>query len=241
MIFYAKTQKGTKRKENEDCLFAPSGRGGFFAVVADGMGGHSAGEVASRIVVDTVIKELGGIKPETMTDEDIRRALLTANKNVLEDADMHKDRNGMGSTATAVMFDGNRAVIGQVGDSRAYLLKNGALTQITKDHSYVQMLIDSGYISSKEAKLHPYKNVITRVIGTKDALEVDTFSIGISPGDCILLCTDGLNATVTDQEIEEILNEDMKTSAKRLLETAVNQGSHDDISVVIALMEGDRV
>lgn len=239
MIYYARTDKGKVRSRNEDFIYAPQNGGGFFAVVADGMGGHKAGEVASRIVVETVVERLKELEPDGVTEDAVRSALIAANASVWDESQTDAGLRGMGSTATIAAFNGSAAIIGHVGDSRAYLFRGGKLSQITKDHSYVQMLIDNGYITSKQALYHPNKNVITRSVGTEDIIEVDTFTVPVQKGDALLLCSDGLNNIVADEEIEDILRRGTESAADALVEAALHGGGDDNISVVIAYMDGD--
>lgn len=241
MIYYSKTDKGIVRSQNEDFIYAPQGSDGFFAVVADGMGGHQAGEVASRIVVDTVVGALEGADPDSITNEELRGVLIKANRNVWNKANSDIKLRGMGSTATAAVFRNSEALIGHIGDSRAYLFRDGSLSQITKDHSYVQMLIDNGYISKKEALRHPNKNVITRAVGTEENVEADIFAVPLKKGDAILLCSDGLNGLVMDKEIETILKRGIACATDELIDLALKYGGDDNISVVIAYMDGDGV
>ncbi len=239
MIYYARTDKGKVRNQNEDFIYAPDGNDGFFAVVADGMGGHKAGEVASRIVVDTIKDSLESAGAKNVTIQMLCDALKTANKNVWDEAQTNPHLKGMGSTATVAAFRGHEVIIGHVGDSRAYLFRDGALSQITKDHSYVQMLIDNGYITSKQAENHPNKNVITRSVGTDDIVDIDTFTVQLEKGDVILLCSDGLNIVVSDEDIEATLSNGIESAADSLVESALKNGGVDNISVVLAYMDGD--
>ncbi len=241
MIYYAKTHKGSVRRNNEDACYAPDDSQGFFAIVADGMGGHNAGEVASQIVVDTFVEILGGINSVDVTEDVLRRTSSEANARVLADAEKHPDRCGMGSTATAAVFCGNSVLIGHVGDSRAYLYHDGCLKQITRDHSYVQMLLDLGYINEEQAAGHPQKNIITRAIGTDPQVETDIFRISMSGGDCLLLCSDGLNGMISDEQIASILASGYQTAADRLIEAALEAGGGDNVSVVLACVEGGGV
>lgn len=241
MIYYSKTDRGMVRSHNEDYIYAPAGNDGFFAVVADGMGGHQAGEVASRIVVDTVTEALRGIDPRSITKEDMCNILAEANRNVWNRANSDVQLHGMGSTATAAVFRSSEAVIGHIGDSRAYLFSGGILSQITKDHSYVQMLIDNGYITKSEALRHPNRNVITRAVGTDESVDADIFIVPLKKGDAILLCSDGLNGLVTDKEIECVLKRGIASAADELVETALKHGGEDNVSVVLAYMDGDSV
>ena len=241
MIYFAATHTG-RRKNNEDSMFAPNGPDGFFAVVADGMGGHNAGEVASRIVVDTIVDALNGADlPERVTAKDIENMLIAANTAVYDNAKKNRERLGMGSTATVAVFKRDSMIVGQVGDSRAYLLSNGQLSQITKDHSYVQLLIDKGYITQEEAQYHPQKNIITRALGTEEAVQVDTITVPLGDGDTVLLCTDGLNGVVPDNSIADILRAGINTAADSLVEAALASGGRDNITVIIAQKGGDCV
>jgi protein phosphatase len=240
MIYYAKTHTGCREK-NEDSLFAPNGADGFFAVVADGMGGHNAGEVASRIVVDTVREMLENADPEIIRKSDVQNMLAAANTAVYKNALENPERIGMGSTATMAVFSRDKVMIGQIGDSRAYHFSNGKIKRITKDHSYVQLLIDSGYISEEDAKHHPQRNIITRAIGTESVVEADIYSISIKNGDTVLLCSDGLCGVLSDDDIASALSESIQTAADRLVDAALGSGGTDNISVVIAYKGGDSL
>jgi len=241
MIFYSKTDKGNKRENNEDFIFAPKESGGYFAVVADGMGGHMAGEVASRLVVDTIIDSLKNISPEDITEKVLTNTLTLANKIILNESYVDRQKEGMGSTATVAVFNGAKVMIGHVGDSRGYLFRERKLSQITKDHSYVQMLVDNGIITEKEASDHPAKNIITRAVGIDKDLDVDIYTLQLKKGDTVLLCSDGLNVAVSDNEIETILGRGAENAADALIEAALKQGGTDNISVVLAYMDGDSV
>ena len=240
MIYYAKTHTGCRPK-NEDSLFAPECVDGFFAVVADGMGGHNAGEVASRIVVDTIRESLEGSDPEKIKKSDVQSMLATANTAVYKNALENPERLGMGSTATVVVFTKDKAMIGQIGDSRAYLFSGGQLKQITKDHSYVQLLIDSGYISEEDAKHHPQRNIITRALGTESVVDADIYVVSMKDDDLILLCSDGLSGAVSNDDIAAILCDDIHTATDRLVSAALGNGGTDNISVVIARKGGEQI
>ena len=240
MIFFADTHKGKVRPVNEDAFYIPE-QGGFLALVADGMGGHSAGEVASRLFVQTAVQSLSGMDPSHISQQDIKAAFDEANKNVWQQARTTPKMHGMGTTATLAVFDNDRVLIGHVGDSRAYLLSNGVLKQITKDHSYVQSLVDRGFITKEDAESHPQKNIITRAIGTEKGIETDIYAIDMKPNDALLLCTDGLFGMVSDMQIQAILNEGLKNAAMRLIDAALEGGGRDNITVVIAAMDGGLV
>lgn len=241
MTFYSRTHIGLVRKKNEDSCFAAEQRGVFFAVVADGMGGHNGGEVASKLVIDTVRDFLAEKEAGQIVLDDIKQLLSRANKTVWERACRDKELKGMGSTATMAVVCGSLAMIGHVGDSRAYIFRNGKLEQMTKDHSYVQILIESGYITPEEALNHPQRNIITRAIGTENEVDSDLLSIDIQMGDVLLLCSDGLNNTVLDEKITEILNNGVSQAADKLIEESLSAGGSDNISVIIAEMDGDTI
>ena len=238
MIYYAKTHKGNVRKLNEDAVYIPEDSTGFFAILADGMGGHNAGDVASSLVVNTVKSFLDDIEPASINEDSIRDALCHANTLIWNESCANANRNGMGSTATVAVFVDDVAFIGQVGDSRAYLYRDGVISQITKDHSYVQMLIDRGFIAKEDAERHPQKNIITRAVGTECDVEVDTFIVELKENDMILLCSDGLNNAVSDDEIAMLLSGDLSVAAERLIQAALGNGGTDNISVIIAAFNG---
>lgn len=238
MTFYTRTHIGLVRKKNEDSCYAAELNDGFFAIVADGMGGHNGGEVASGIVIDTSRLYLEEKPLAQLTRDDIIHVLSLSNKNVWEKACRDKELKGMGSTATLVLIRDDKAIIGHVGDSRAYLFRNGQLEQLTKDHSYVQILIESGYITKEEALRHPHRNIITRAIGTENEVEPDVLTVDLSKGDVLLLCSDGLNNAVTDAQITEVLKNGIPEAADKLIEASLAAGGPDNISVVIAETDG---
>lgn len=238
MIYYAKTHKGNVRKLNEDAIYIPENNDGFLAVLADGMGGHSAGDVASSLIVSSVTAYFSGLDASSVSMEQVKDALRHANTLVWKESRANANRKGMGSTATIAVFVSDKAYIGQVGDSRAYLYREGALSQITTDHSYVQMLLDKGLISKEEASDHPQKNIITRAVGTDKEVEVDGFTVELLKDDVILLCSDGLSNAVGDDDIASILSYDLHTAAERLIQAALDNGGTDNISAVIAIYTG---
>jgi len=241
MIYYSRTHIGLVRKTNEDSCFATEVDGGFFAIVADGMGGQNGGEVASSIVIETAKALLSEKSPCCLSQNDIRRLLIQANHNVLDRADRDRELKGMGSTATLVSICGMQAIIGHVGDSRVYLFRDKKLSQLTRDHSYVQMLVESGYITQQEALVHPHRNIITRAIGTEPNLEPDVWTHGLQAGDVLLLCSDGLNSSVPDEKIADILRSGIPEAADRLIEASLAAGGPDNISVVIVQTGGENV
>lgn len=238
MIYFAKTHKGNVRKLNEDAVYIPEDGIGFFAILADGMGGHNAGDVASSLVVNTVKAFLYDIEPASFSEGSVRDALCHANTLIWNESCTNANRSGMGSTATVAVFVDSGVYIGQVGDSRAYLYRDGNLSQITKDHSYVQLLIDRGFITQEDAARHPQKNIITRAMGTEPDVEVDTFVVELKENDIILLCSDGLNNAVSDDEIAKLLSSDLSLASENLIQAALDNGGTDNISVIIALFDG---
>jgi serine/threonine protein phosphatase PrpC len=235
MKFYSKTHRGIIRERNEDSIYT----GAYFAVVADGMGGHNAGDIASSLVIEIVQKAFANKTANDVTTHDIKKVLLEANKKVWSCSKQNDGCSGMGSTATLAVFKNSKVLIGQVGDSRAYLNSGGKLTQITKDHTYVQSLVDSGKIAHDEAGSHPMRNVITRAIGTNIDVEIDFFVYDLKVGDQVLICSDGLIACVTDEDICAILSGDVADAADKLVNAALNCGGRDNISVIIASVEDD--
>jgi len=238
MTFYAKTHKGNVRKHNEDAVYIPEKGDGCFAVLADGMGGHKAGDVASSLVVSAVVSRLNEADAASITENDIRDALIRANTLVWNESCENVNRHGMGSTATVAAFANGCCYIGQVGDSRAYLFRDGKLFQITKDHSYVQVLVDKGLIKKDEAASHPKRNMITRAVGTERSIDVDTFVVELKKDDVIMLCSDGLSSAVSDGEIAAILSEGLSGASEKLIQAAMDNGGTDNISVIIAEMNG---
>ena len=205
------------------------------------MGGHNGGEVASQIVIETIKACLEGKSPSKLSLNDLKKALSLANKKVWEKACRDSSLKGMGSTATLVVIAGNQAFIGHVGDSRAYLFREGVLEQLTKDHSYVQILVESGYITPEEALHHPHRNIITRAVGTENDVDADVLSLQLQKRDVLLLCSDGLNNVVTDPQIADILKRGIPEAADKLIGASLDAGGPDNISVVIAQLDGERL
>src|SRR5688500_16567045 len=174
----APSDVGMVRSGNEDSFFAHATKGGGLFIVADGMGGHAAGEVASEMAVQIVSRELGDLHHLTgqAPREKVAESIRSANRAIYERTISESDKQGMGTTVSVLLVSGARWLIGQVGDSRIYLLRDGALTQLTKDHSYVQEQVDAGLLTPEQARYHPYSNVITRCVGASEEVEADTFS-----------------------------------------------------------------
>jgi len=232
--YQAVTDVGRKRKGNEDSLFVNAEQNLF--VVADGMGGHAAGEVASRLAVDA-INEFVCL---TGDDEEITWPYGLANRKVLEATKEKSEYEGMATTVAAVLVDGDVANLGHVGDSRIYLLRDAKITQLTTDHSWVNEQIVGGMISPDQARSHPLRNVVTRALGGKNDLQVDMKVHKIEPGDMLLLCSDGLTTMMADDDIAGVVAEakgDVEKAARGLVASANARGGEDNITVVMLRFE----
>ena len=228
-----KSDVGRLRTNNEDA-YAVHEREGLM-IVADGMGGHEAGEVASRQAVEVIYNAVSnGGAPESAPRTRLRTAFRTANDAILRAAQQRG--NNMGTTATVALILEDRLHVAQVGDSRAYLLREGTLTQLTQDHSVVQELVTAGLLSREGAEVHPHRNVLTRALGQMDDVEVDVATHVLQPEDLLLLCTDGLTTMLSDEEIRGTLatNTSLDEAADTLVEQANDRGGNDNITVVVA-------
>lgn len=230
--FGSRTDIGCLRDHNEDSLVVTPP---LFAV-ADGMGGHAAGEVASEIAV-RVLSELAPDHPDV---EALGRAIEEANRAVIQAAREGRGRQGMGTTMTAAMLEGERLVIAQVGDSRAYLLHQGKLQQLTRDHSLMADMIEAGQLTPEEARTHPQRSVITRALGSDAHLHPDIYEINVETGDRLLICSDGLSGMIFDDQIENTLRrvQDPQRCASQLVNEAIAAGGHDNVTVIVADVTG---
>ena len=230
--FGSRTDIGCLRDHNEDSLVVTPP---LFAV-ADGMGGHAAGEVASEIAV-RVLSELA---PEHPDGEALGRAIEEANRAVIQAAREGRGRQGMGTTMTAAMLEGERLIIAQVGDSRAYLLHQGKLQQLTRDHSLMADMIEAGQLTPEEARTHPQRSVITRALGSDAHLHPDIYEINVETGDRLLICSDGLSGMIFDDQIENTLRrvQDPQRCASQLVNEAIAAGGHDNVTVIVADVTG---
>ncbi|MCL1804219.1 MAG: Stp1/IreP family PP2C-type Ser/Thr phosphatase [Eubacteriaceae bacterium] len=237
-----KTHIGKQRIINQDCFICLNKAAQTIIAVADGMGGHNAGEVASKIAADNIDEYFSESPTADFMErpEHVESLILEINKKIHDEAEFSDHYAGMGTTLTLCVADGKIANIYHVGDSRAYLI-NESITQITKDHSLVQFLIDQGQLTRQEAENHPRKNVITRALGTDEDIEIDCFTIILSNNDKLLLCSDGLTNMVKTDEILEIVKTHPICDAVDMLVDAANEnGGTDNITVVIAEMEADE-
>lgn len=240
MKIACKTDMGRTREINEDNFAYLDIKGNrILLIVADGMGGHNAGEVASKIAVNSVMDYIkANIKDIINSSEVIellKESIQKANSDIYKESINNSGCSGMGTTITAAFIYSGHVCIGHVGDSRAYIFKDGKLCMITNDHSLVAELLKNGTITEMEAQHHPQKNIITRALGTADDVEVDIELAQIDEGDIILLCTDGLTNMVCDEEIEEYLsdNTDVDAAASKLVNRANQLGGYDNITVII--------
>ena len=230
-----RTDIGKLRKQNEDAAWFDEARAVF--AVADGMGGHLAGEVASRMAIEAVQrmareKERPGIAA-------LREAVACAHETILAHAQDHIECAGMGTTLSVLWLGENYAYIAHVGDSRIYRLREGSLTQITQDHSLVEELVRAGLITREQARTHPRRNIITRALGTHGENEPDLLVTDVQDGDVFLLCTDGLTGMVPDDEIERTLRDcGIEAAADRLLALALDAGGRDNVTLILCARKG---
>jgi PPM family protein phosphatase len=233
LVFAAATDVGRMRKNNEDSYLSSKP----VAAVADGMGGHSAGEVASAIAIEELaaLRDRGPWENETAATDDLKQAILRANRRIREMAASDRKLNGMGTTLVALLEDGDMVHVANVGDSRGYLLRQGELSQVTVDHSLVQELVDDGRLSPEDAERHPQRSVITRALGIDPEVEFDLFTYKLQVGDRLLLCSDGLSDVVEPAQIRNVLLRfrNAQQAARQLVTVANEQGGPDNITVIV--------
>src|SRR5262245_54820827 len=211
-------------------------------VVADGMGGHAAGEVASEMAVRAVARELGSLRglDDEAVAERMRAAIREANGAIFQRTLTEHDKRGMGTTVTALVLFGGRFLIGQVGDSRGYLLREEKLTQVTKDHSYVQEQVDAGYLTPEQARTHPYSNVITRCVGANSDVAPDVYVGAVKQGDLFLLASDGLTGMLEDPQLHEIIGQEGRMPQElvdQLIDEANRHGGLDNITAILVRID----
>lgn len=234
----ARTDVGMVRSGNEDSYFADVNEHRGLFIVADGMGGHAAGEVASAMAVQIVTREIVGLTDlrEDRIAERLVAALRHANRTIFDRTMTEIDKQGMGTTVSALVLARRRYVIGQVGDSRVYLLRDGQLRQLTKDHSYVQEQVDAGYLTPEQARFHPYSNVITRCVGASDDVEPDAYTGEAKAGDIFLVASDGLTGMVDDRRLQSLLlaRPEPARIVDSLIAEANSRGGLDNITAIVA-------
>jgi len=246
---FGDTDVGRRRVSNEDAFGLDLGAGVF--VVADGMGGHAAGEVASREAVDTVLSmlrrevpSLGALEGGERTEDSVRRAkraveaaMQAATYMVFALAETDPDQRGMGTTLSTLLVAGDVGITGQVGDSRIYRIRAGEVTRLTEDHTLVAWQIKQGIISPAEAERSPHRNVITRAVGSRDYVQVDTHVFDLEPGDRYLLCSDGLHGYLEDHEIPPILSRGPADAVQEFIALANSRGGRDNITAIVVAVD----
>lgn len=240
---YSLTDIGRRRKLNQDTVYTCDhdlGNLKNLFIVADGMGGHKAGDYASAYTVKAIEREVE-LCESNIPIKILRDAISVANRDVYEKAQAEADFAGMGTTTVAATIDGNVLYVANVGDSRLYLINDG-IRQVTRDHSLVAEMVRKGSITEEAARNHPDKNIITRAIGAYKDVEIDFFEVELQPGDVVLMCTDGLTNMVEDEEIAKIVraSEEIDDVAENLVNMANHNGGKDNIGVVIIKMLADE-
>ena len=231
----AATDVGQRRQGNED-RYALAPALGLF-LVADGMGGHTAGQVASELAAEATVRAVEALQGASSTlSERLRAAITSANRTIFQTAQGQPEFAGMGTTVVAILSDDRRAALAHVGDSRAYLIRAGRIRQLTDDHSIVGELLRRREISESAAREHPHRHVLTRALGVRETVEPDLAEITPQEGDLFVLCSDGLTAHVENHEICKVVSdlEDLQESCDELIDLANQRGGEDNITVVIA-------
>ena len=229
-----RTDVGRLRKNNQDAVILGNGLAG----VADGMGGHKGGEIASAGLRDGLLRETKDSKPGK---EKLVEAVQKVNRELWEQQEGNSSLSGMGTTLTVLWPTENEMLIGQVGDSRAYLLRDNVLTQITNDHSMVADMVRKGVLTEEQAACHPMRNYITRAVGTEANIEIDLYTHNRRRGDRWLICSDGLHGMISTEELISFMaDEDLEKAADRLLQAALGNGGKDNISLVLIQDETER-
>jgi len=233
------TDVGVVRSGNEDSFLLDCALGLF--IVADGMGGHAAGEVASEMAVRIISKELGSLRGlgDGEAAARMRSAIRKANAAIFERTIAEHDKRGMGTTTTVMVLFSRRFMIGQVGDSRAYLLREGGLLQLTKDHSYVQEQVDAGLLTPEQARTHPYSNVITRCVGANEDVAPDIYFGNLEEKDVVLLASDGLTGMLEDDQLAKIMSteENPEGCVNRMIADANHRGGLDNITAIVVRVD----
>ncbi len=230
------TDVGKERKLNQDYVFTseiPVGKLDNLFIVADGMGGHNAGDYASKYTVEIIVEEIEKSKDPSPVKV-LEKAIKRANAHIRKKSQESIGLNGMGTTVVAATIRDGQMCVANVGDSRLYVI-NEEIRQITEDHSLVEEMVRMGGIRREQARSHPKKNIITRAIGAEDELEIDFFQVNLEKGDFVLMCSDGLTNMIEDEEIRMILQgqRDIVEKAEALVATANNNGGKDNIAVIL--------
>lgn len=238
LVIQGLTDEGLVRKHNEDTISWEAASG--LVIVADGMGGHNAGEVASQIAVNSITQSLlaspGDTKSKPVSAYMVKKAVTRANSEINQHAKAHPECSGMGTTVVMALFQENSVILASVGDSRIYRFRQGDLKQLTTDHSFVQEMIDNGYMTEEDALASNNRNLITRALGIEKEVKVDVAEHKIKQNDIYLLCSDGLSDMVEEENIFSTLvkaRNDMARGCKDLVALAKENGGHDNISVIL--------
>ncbi len=243
-LAFGLTDVGRRREKNEDAFFLDTVLG--FYAVADGMGGHAAGEVASHLAIETLGEAMRreGWDPGHATYEEgaerLQEAIAEANRRICESIVDHDERRGMGTTLVALVALDHRAIIAHVGDSRAYLIREGQIHRLTSDHSWVNEQVKLGLLTDDDAQRHPMRNIVTRALGSRAEVAIDLSIETLAPGDTFLLCSDGLNTMLSDPEIHEILTRhggDPEAACQALVSAANARGGEDNVTVIVLAVD----
>jgi protein phosphatase len=236
----ASTHVGMRRRANEDCYAIVPDLGLY--LVADGMGGHRAGRVASQVASEAAIRTIDALQGATVSlAEQLRHAVACANREIFAAAEAKAELSGMGTTFVGLLFGGERLALAHVGDSRAYLLRQGRLRGLTDDHSIVAELLRRQEINEDDARLHPHRHVLTRALGVRPRIEPDLAEMTPQPEDVFILCSDGLTTHVSDADIMERVSDeaDIEIAAASLVEAANRAGGIDNTTVLLVRYEKD--
>lgn len=234
---FSKTDIGRRRKLNQDAVYTseqPVGSLPNLFLVADGMGGHNAGDYASKMTVETIVDHVRAAR-ETEPEAVLGNAIAAANSFLREQAGQRPELEGMGTTVVAACCDGKLLHVANVGDSRLYIIGGGKIRQITRDHSWVEEMVRRGGLDREEAKNHPDKNIITRAVGAENTVKIDFFTVALEEEDLILMCSDGLTNMLEDEEIRGLVDSsrDIVEMSERLVWAANEKGGQDNISVIL--------
>ncbi len=241
---FSRTDIGKKRKLNQDYIFSSDEKIGNLSnvfIVADGMGGHAAGDLASKSAVEVITRSIGE-SFESNPSIILRKAIEAANERVFEVAEANPELEGMGTTVVAATFIGRFLQVANVGDSRLYIIHDREIRQVTVDHSLVEEMVRRGAVTREDSSHHPKKNIITRAVGVKETVDVDLFTEELEDGDMVLLCTDGLTNMVSDERIRMTVaaSRDVTEAVIHLVDEANEQGGKDNISVILVQYEEEK-
>ena len=244
MRWFGITHLGRERSRNEDCYCIRVGKKGGLFAVADGMGGHLSGNIASSLAVGVIEKHWPDLEQRLLTDGDrdeditatVKHLIEEANCLIMSEALADSSHKGMGTTLSMGLLNGNSLTIGHVGDSRVYLIEGGRISLLTEDHSLIEQMIQDGVLNPEEAQDHPKRHILTRALGTSPVVEADLFQVDLPEGFALLFCTDGLTSLVQDKELLTLFltHDDLQRAAVAMVDLANMRGGFDNITVVLA-------